>query len=213
MAELDVKIRDGMGLTSVLEVTEYNAANTHVIIAPLSPSGTAPRRRPFTEKVDIHNGGTDGSTTPVTYELLAADPTNQFSYFIQTITLVVTDGSINNNRYGAINGLSNGIDLFTEIQGATDYLAQGVTTNGELLLWAAAGGTLPSDPGVISSYTANNSALVAIFDCNEQIPPAGGLAGIEINRGTFDHLSITINDNLNALTDHFVFVKGFKLYD
>lgn len=180
----------------------------------LPPVGSQNRRRPFIERVDIHQGGTNGSVTPVTYDLLSADTTGTFDYYIQSIIHVISDGTQNYSKYGAIAALTNGVDMFTEIGGDTDYLYQSVKTGGECLLWATTATLFPADPGTITSWASNDNALVAVFDLNELIPPTGGgIGGIRIGRGTLDALKFTVNDNLTQLSDHFVFVKGFRLYE
>lgn len=214
MADLAVKIKSGGGKKgNHAKVTDNDAVQVALVLPDLPPSGTPPRRRPFTAKIDIHNGGTNGSVTPVEYTLVESDPTNTFNYWVQTITVVISDGTQNYSKYGALAALTNGIDIFSEIQGTTDYLARGAKTGGELLILAASGEIFPTNPAAITGWSTNDDALVAVFDLNEQIPEAGGLSGIEIGRGTFDKLCIRINDNLTALSDHFVIVKGFKLYE
>jgi len=218
MADLDVRITDGRGQGGKACVSEYDAVNTHLLLPPLNKAGTPPRRRPFVTRVDLDNGGTgwDGSTAPVEITLLEADSSNTFSYYIQNIVIILAGASVPYNRFAGINGgITNGIDLFSEVSGVEDYLAQNITTNGEFLLYAGGGDLMPSNPATISNYTGTADALIVTFDLNEMIPESGGISGLELNRGTFDKIVYRIKDDLTVggVTDSFALLKGYKLYE
>lgn len=203
---------DGKGSGNEGHVTQYNALKVHPVSAPLQEIGTPNRMRPFITKVDIHNGGTDGSVTPVTYTLLESVQSGDYDWYVQSIIHVISDGTNSYSKYGAIPALTNGIDMYSVIGGDTDYLYQGVKTGGECLIWSASATLFPANPATINGWSTNDDALVSVFDLNELIPGTGGLSGVRIGRGTNDGLYFTVNDNLVALSDHFVFIKGFRYY-
>jgi len=214
---LPIEIHDGNRTSNRATVTKHGAINTHILPPALPESGEAPRRRPFIERVDLHNGGAghDGSTTPINITLLESDPTNKFNYYIQNIVIVLGGASVPYNRWAGINGgITNGVSLRLDIQGTTDYLAQDIKTNGEFLLFAGGGDLMPSNPATINNYTGTSDALIVTFDLNELIPEAG-VSGVEISRGTFDKLVFTIADDLTGtgVKDMFALVKGYKLYE
>lgn len=210
---LKTQLVGGTGKSIEAQVSDYNALSTHVLTAPLQSIGTKNRMVPFVTKIDLHNGGTDGSVTPVDYTLLVSDASSEFDYYVQSIVLVISDGTQNYSKYGAIAALTNGVDLYSTIRGDIDYIMEGAKTGGEVLIWAAMDEIFPTNPAIISGWSTNDDALVSIFDIKAMIPGTGGLSGLRIGRGTKDSLTFTVNDNLTALSDHFIFVKGFKLYE
>ena len=195
------------------EVSKYHSAKTFSDLPPMPDIGSNSRRRPFVEVFDIHNGGTDGSVNPVDYEILKADG-RDFDFYLQSLILVISDGSQNYSKYGAVNALLNGVDIYSVVDGEVNYLMEKAKTGGEALIWGASSmSVIPSNPGTITGWSANDDALVIPFDLASLIPPVGGLGGIRLGRGTKDGIYVTINDNLTGLSDHFVFLKGFKLYE
>lgn len=217
MAEIKVKILDGKGGNKLLDVTDYGAILTHETVPPLSNRGSAPRRRPYIRKIDLNNGGAghNGSVTPVEITLVESDPTDTYNIYVQNIVIVLADSAVPFNRFGNITGITNGIDLFIRQQGEENYLAQGIKTNGEILIYAGGGDLMPTNPATINSFSGTTDAIVATFDLNELIPTVG-VGGVEIGRGTFDKIVYRINDNLSgasALDDMFCLVKGYSLYE
>ncbi|MDH3324070.1 MAG: hypothetical protein OEL89_00365 [Candidatus Peregrinibacteria bacterium] len=204
-------IRDAFSKISA-KVNNRGALKTYSDVPDLLPSNTPTRMRPFLENINVHNGGTNGSVTPVEYDLVTADQDGNFDYYIQSITLVISDGTINYSKYGAIAALANGVDLYAETSGVKDYLIKGIKTCGEAVIWATTT-TVPSNPSIVSGWDSNNDALIMVFDLNEIITGTAGLSGIRIGRGTKDKLTFVVNDDLTALSDHFILVKGFRLYE
>jgi len=214
---IPVELINGNGKQNRATITGHGAINTHILPPALSKAGEAPRRRPFITRIDLYNGGAgyDGSTTPIEVTLLESDPTNKFNYYLQNIVIVLAGASVPYNRFAGINGgITNGVALYTKIQGDKDYLAQNIKTNGEFLLYAGGGDLMPSNPATISNYTGTSDALIVTFDLNELIPEAG-ISGVEIGRGTFDKVVFEILDDLTGtgVKDMFALVKGYKLYE
>jgi hypothetical protein len=188
-------------------VNSYRALRVANVVPELQPMGSLNRKRIHTELISGLN--VDGSSTPQIFKVEADNSENYDIYFTRLI-ITISDGKVSHSKYGAINKLSNGTDIFIVEGGRKTYLVQGATTGGELIV--KSGMFSPYGDGAtvceVSSWSLNDDAQVIVMDLSAIISE-----GLRLGRGTFDYIGVQINDDLTALTDHFIQLIGYRLYE
>lgn len=204
---LNVKIKDGDGTGNTCFVNSFRALRVTNHVPELQPSGSLNRKRLHSEVLSGLN--VDGSTIPVEFKI-EGDQTEEYDLFITRIVITISDGTTSHSKYGAISKLSNGTDFYVVENGVKTFLIEKAKTGGELIV--KSGMFSPygdgSTVGEVTSWSSNDNAQVVVMDFNQIIT-----GGLRIGRGTFDYFGATVNDNLTALSDHFVQVIGYRLYE
>lgn len=202
---INAEIKDGLGNGYAAEVAYTHAIKTYIDTPPLSPVGTKNRKRFFKETTTPLL--VNGSVTPFEY---AINPSNDYDIYITRIVWVVSDGTQNLSKFGALTALTNGCDLVVRELGTDTYLIDKAKTGGDLIVGSGMFSVFGSGTSVnvVTSWASASDALIAIFDIASIMGE-----GIRIGRGSKDKIFIKINDNLTALDDHFVEFFGYKLYE
>ena len=150
------------------------------------------------------NQNVDGSTTPQGFYIEAH---SDYDIHIMQITIVVGDGSVTHNKFGAISELTNGWDLLLTEAGVDTALITKAKTGGELILQSGLGRPFGAgaDSFELTAYSGALDAQIVTIPIGQFIPN-----GLRIGRGTTDRLVATVNDDLTGLTDLSALVYGFK---
>lgn len=200
-------IAAGNGTGDTAHVNEYRALRVTNFPAELLPTGTINRKAIHSSVLAGLN--VNGSVLPVEFKI-EGDPEEKYDLFITRIVITISDTTTSHNKYGAINKLQTGTDFYIVENGEKTLLMSEVKTGGELIvksgMFSAYGdGTTVNE---VTSWAANDNAQVVVMDFNQIIK-----GGLRLGRGTFDYFGVMVNDNLTSLSDHFIQVIGYKLYE
>jgi len=136
----------------------------------------------------------DGSVTPVTFS--AAPPTGK-KWFIQSVTLVLEDASINFTKFGGIpGGLTNGIEIRVKEGGLAEATLGTFKTNGDF--------------HVFTTDIRIDSAATDFLTVNANIKENTGTT-LEIADANSEIFKIIVNDDLTTLDRFNVLIKGFEV--
>jgi hypothetical protein len=211
---IDAKILDGCGSGQRAEVDGLARLSVSVNMpeppAPNTPSHTR-LLNGLLGTTGLDSGTTnlnlDGSSTQVV-AYAEADTTSDF--FVNRLTILIADGTVSNNKFGAISALTNGVTIRSTTSGVTTNLITEAKTSGILMTQAGAFDTFGSGTTIykITSFSTNNDAQLIPMDLG-RIMPAPGTPGLRIGRGTLNRLEILIDDDLQALTNFEIRIMGF----
>ena len=145
----------------------------------------------------------DGSVTPKTFYFSSQ---SDYDIIINRIALLIVDGSIAYNKFGAVPSLTNGFTLTVEESRRETNLITNAKTTGELV---AAVGKADSFT-TLSNYNADNDDAFLL-----DIPlayPNTFPSGVRIGRGTLDQIKATVSDDLSGLSDFTICAIGDRHY-
>lgn len=189
------------------QIAENNSLTVNILEPDLRPFGEKNRYRYFTSLLTDSNNSSDmivdGSSTPVEFDIRSDD---MFDTRITNIVILLADGTIANNKFGALTALTNGVDLEVEEEGLTSSIISGATTGGEIIVQT--GLPIPffsSGVNVIKSFLLNNDALLINIPISQNVPN-----GIRLGRGSKNRIIFRVNDALAGLTQFNVRAIGYK---
>ena len=206
---IDIKLGNGNGI--FVDVNDNRAIKMAHSIPEILPTKTKNQYRFLSELLANEVGGgtdmnIDGSITPENFAILSQ---TGYDIYITKVIIVLGGGIIGHNKFGSINDLTVGIDLFLEESNDKTYLFQGAKTSGQLI--AFSGFSNPYGDGTssweLTKWDGNNQVHTITIPISEYIP-----GGLRIGRGTKDRLCVTVNDNLITLPVFFSRVFGYKHY-
>ena len=192
-------------------VTHDGALVTAPQRAPALPAGTVNPYQYLAGKLGATglssgtvNQNVDGSTTPQEFYVEAAA---DYDLHIMQITIIIGDGSVTHNKFGAISALTNGWDLLLTEAGVDTGLIVKAKTGGELILQSGLGRPFGAgaDSFELTAYSGALDAQVVTIPIGQFIPN-----GLRIGRGSTDRLRAIVNDDLTGLDDLSVYLYGFK---
>ncbi|MCH7759985.1 hypothetical protein IIA15_01070 [candidate division TA06 bacterium] len=207
---IDVKIEDGLsGQTARID----NDGNLNVSIkgGALEPVGSQSKFIFFSALLGttggnsgITNMAVNGSSTPVKF-FIGADPDHDI--FLQTIQIVISDGSLSHSKFGAISSLSVGWDLEVTEAGITDFLIEKAQSNGEVITRSGMVDWFGNSTSVsiIPNFSGSDDALIVTIPAHLFVP-----GGIRLGRGIVNEIFATVNDNLTSLASMEVRVFGYR---
>lgn len=147
------------------------------------------------------NMNVNGSVTPQEFFV---DASPDYDLRITKIIIVLVDGSIAYNKFGAIAALANGFTISLTEAGVETPIIDSATTTGELITTAGE----PTAFTTLANFdAANNNAFILELSIDERVPE-----GIRIGRGTLDKLKATVSDDLTTLVSLTVRAIGYKHY-
>jgi len=143
----------------------------------------------------------DGSVTPVEFY---AEANPDYDIRINKLIIVLVDGSIAYNKFGAIAALANGFSISLVEAGVETPIIDSASTTGELITKSGE----PTDHTILANFdAANNNAFILEISLDERVPN-----GIRIGRGTLDKIKATVSDNLTTAISLTVRAIGYKHY-
>ncbi len=157
---------------------------------------------PFYRYLDTNGDGTgtknavlDGSVTPQTIKYTAT----AFVVIYRMLILIGDSTAPAAGNYGDVATLTNGIDVEVEMNGTTVDLLDGISIKSNLD-WARQ----CYDVG-LSSYGTGTNFITVRWTFER--------AGVPIPMYPGDDLTVTINDDLTGLTDHYFQLQGVDKSD
>lgn len=187
-----------------VSISSYRALEVSNVVGDVPEIGTENRLRynsqPLTDSTGSANMAVDGSVTPVEFNYKS---TEDYDIIINKLVVLLVDGSIAFNKFGAEPALTNGWTLHILEAGAFTSFINSSTT-GQII----ADSGFPTNYEIISNFNANNDdAFILSIDISESVP-----GGIRIGRGTQDKIFATVQDNLTGLVDFRVTAIGNRHY-
>lgn len=180
-------------------------------VAPPPPIGTSNRIQYLQGRLGstgLNSGVIDqalnGSVTPQTFYISAA---SLYDIHILQITVILTDTTVSNRKFGGIPALTTGWDLIFKEDNNDTYLIQKAKSSGSIMVQSGFGNTFGNGSTLmtISNWDANNDAFVITINIHHFVPN-----GLRIGRGTTDTLRSVVNDDLTGLSGFFVYIYGYK---
>jgi hypothetical protein len=211
------KILDGRGSGFEVKVGRHNQLYVAPGAPDVPPSGQYNQYRFFSQYLTADglaagtsNMNVDGSSTAVEY-WLPADSTGKFDIHIMAIIVVVADTAVTHKKFGAVAVLGTGWDLWTWESDAKTYIIEKAKTGAELI-WKSgfhhpfgSGATMQE---LLDFNAADDDAQIVYIPIADYVP-----GGIRLGAGTRDKIAATINDDIDGLTEMYVFCIGYKHYD
>lgn len=183
----------------------------YVVVHPHPPfnevENSLPYRSRFHNSAGSNEMAVDGSVTPQSFYIEAV---NDRDIYINSLSVRIADtGSMNLNKFGAENALTNGVSWVWESQDSGIVtLHEGIKTNIEFI---RTGHKTHAIGTGTDAYLADVSgggtekAYLPIIDISEQF---GKPWGIRLRRGTVDKMIFTVNDDLSGLSSFDVIAYG-----
>ncbi len=138
----------------------------------------------------------NGSSTPKVYT--AGPPTGKI-WYINRMILSITDTNINWQKFGGIAALTNGVDVDYDTAGVNIDLLDGepIKINSDWVQFCY-DTEVNEGPGTLDvvrvRWTFGKSGTV-----------------LQLNNADSDLFRVTINDNLNALTEYHTMIQGYEV--
>lgn len=204
---LTTEIVCGEGCGSKMGVDRFNSAFVSNRVGQKPDRDTQNRVNYYRYFIDSMN--VDGSSTAQTFELVAEQADD---IIISSIVFVISDGEISNKKFGDIDALDNGFDLYVSELGKITYIIDSAKTNGEMFVASNANkvwGTADDKINKIKDWSEGSDGFLVRFDLSHIISTSG-LEGIRLGAGTKDKFVLTVNDDLTGLDDFQVTFFGAR---
>lgn len=188
------------------EVNGEGSLSVSIIERDTPKIGSSSRYQYFSELLGTTGAGSgttsmnvDGSGTPQEFYAAA---NQDYDIRINKLVIVLVDGSIAYNKFGAIAALANGFSISLIEAGIETAIIDAASTTGELITKAGE----PINHTILANFDAsNNNAFILEISLDDRVPN-----GIRIGRGTLDKIKATVSDNLTTNVDLTVRAVGYK---
>lgn len=147
------------------------------------------------------NMNVNGAVTPQTFYVPAY---TDYDGRITKIVIVMVDGSIAYNKFGAVAALANGFSISLIDAGVETFIINAAKTTGELITTS---GEALSFNTLANFNATNENAFILEIDIDKLVP-----GGIRIGRGTLSKVVARVADDLTGLTSLTVRLLGYKHY-
>lgn len=154
----------------------------------------------------------DGSVTPVEFSV-TANLTEGRDRYIRSLSILISDGSMDLSIFGGIGVLANGLDVefFDPAHGAV-IINSGITRNVDLVRSALGNPSFGDDAnafkaGLVSAPPTKDDAYLPVIDI---VALYGLPRGIRFQAGSEGKILIRVNDDLTGLTEFNAIATGFE---
>ncbi len=182
-----------------------------VTAVPYPPTDIENKLLPFVGALTVSGDGTtsdlriDGSVTPLDAFI---GPPNTGDLYLTTGNILLSGGGVVSlNRFGNLNALTTGIDVFVETGNLRFPVATGLQTNFDMIRIATkTQGTGGKNDAYLlaNTNTANEDGYNPILDFTTISP-----LGLRLRKDTLDKLGVTINDDLTGLGTFNIVITGY----
>jgi len=202
------EIKDGGGTDRSATVTTHNALEVALEIPDVPEIGTKNRLQFNTVYLGSEGGdagainmAVDGSVTPQEFYYSSQQ---DYDVLIDRFIIVLVDGSVAYNKFGAVAALPNGFRLSVIEANQETVIIDDASTTGELVALTGA----ISEHDILGNYNAgNDDAFILNYSINGPLSN-----GLRIGRGTQDRIVATVKDDLTELVTFNIRAVGARHY-
>ncbi len=209
---IGAKIKDGSGRGYYAQVTEEGAFG--VVVHPHPPRGegiaTVPFARFFTSDgtaTGSNNMVVNGATTPIDFYIASR---SDFDFWVNRLSVQISDAGARLDRFGALNALANGIQFFYYSDTTGEVLLTSEwKTNLDVFRDASGGKAFGTSTDAWLVDIAGGTGLDTYFPEIDFSEVFGNPWGVRIAKESKDRLGFRVRDNLAGL-DIFN-IKGYGI--
>ena len=193
-------------------------SSLHVIQHPAPPAtlGTEleviPFRQFFTTDAGSSDMAVNGAVTSVEF-CLRANASLDRDRYITTISVLLSDGTMDLSIFGGIGVLANGLDFeFNDPRIGTVVIDSGIVRNIDFMRLAlgvpsVGTGDAAFIAGAVSAPPTKDDAYLPVIDLNRTF---GFMPGLRLPARSTSELTFRVNDDLTGLTEFNIIAYGFE---